>query len=195
VKEFEKPGLIPVETLKSILADCGENVRVYCGCRIHPPELVSIGSGSQIDENVRIVAGKSVNIGKHVHFAFDSSILGGGRCMVGDYVSIGVGVRLITGSEILSEGSLMNPTIPAEFRGVIRSSVAIERFATVFTGSVVFPGITIGEGAVVSAGSIVRRDLRPWVIYAGDPLVAVGRRNGEHVMKTAERLSCIDRGE
>lgn len=43
--------------------------------------------------------------------------------------------------------------------------------ADVFIGAraMVLPGVTIGEGAVVGAGSVVTRDVPPWMICAGNP--------------------------
>jgi acetyltransferase-like isoleucine patch superfamily enzyme len=36
-------------------------------------------------------------------------------------------------------------------------------------GASVLPGVTIGDGAVVGAGSIVTRDVEPWTVVAGNP--------------------------
>jgi len=33
----------------------------------------------------------------------------------------------------------------------------------------VFPGVTIGEGAVVAAGSVVTKDVAPWTVVGGNP--------------------------
>lgn len=31
------------------------------------------------------------------------------------------------------------------------------------------PGVTIGEGAVVAAGSVVTKDVEPWTVVGGNP--------------------------
>ena len=38
------------------------------------------------------------------------------------------------------------------------------------------PNITIGEGAVIGAGSFVNKDIQPWGIYAGSPARKIGER-------------------
>lgn len=45
----------------------------------------------------------------------------------------------------------------------------VKRRASIGSGAVILPGITIGEGAVVGAGSVVTRDVPPRTIVAGNP--------------------------
>ena len=186
--EFAPGVLVPGEVLNRVLRACGSDVKVYRGCRLSPPDRISIGDRAQIDEQVRIYAGEGVVIGRHVHFAFLSSISGGGTCEIGEFAGIGAGVRLLTGSEEI-HGGLTNPTVPQEFRTVRRARTVVGAHALVFTNSVVLPGVTVGEGAVVAAGSVVHRDLAPWGIYAGNPLVQVGVRDREPILAAAAALA------
>ena len=48
-------------------------------------------------------------------------------------------------------------------------SVKIEDDAWIGFNSVVLKGVTIGEGAIVGAGSVVTKDVAPWTIVAGNP--------------------------
>lgn len=152
------------------------------------PERVAVGDYSQIDEGVRIFAGEGVTIGRHVHLAFAGSISGGGRCLIHDFAGLGAGVRLITGTDVVDAGGLTNPTIPAPLRTVVRGSIEVGAHAVIFTNSVVWPNVSIGEGAVVAAGSVVHHSLKAWAIYAGYPLVQVGIRSAEIVLKKAQEL-------
>lgn len=174
--EFEDGVWLDEETVRGVVRQCGVGVKVYRGCRLLFPDGIVLGDYTQVDEGVRVFSGKGVWIGSHVHLAFGSSISGGGSCVIGDYAGIGAGVRVVTGTERVDRGGLTNPTVPCELRVVHRGSVIIESHAIVFTNSVVLPDVTIGEGAVVSAGSIVHHDLQPWTIYGGNPLVKIGVR-------------------
>ena len=46
-------------------------------------------------------------------------------------------------------------------------------------GALVMPGVTIGDGAVVAAGSLVSADVPPYAIVAGNPARVVRSRFGE----------------
>ena len=187
--------VIPVELLARWLKSVGRGVKVYVGCKLTPPGVISLGDFTQIDEGVRIYAGQEVVIGQHVHLAFGSSISGGGECVIDDFVGIGAGARLITGTEIVDGEALTNSTVPLQFRGVRRGKIRIGAHAVVFTNSVVFPDVEIGEGAVVAAGSAVHRSLKPWTIYAGNPLVPVGQRKRETILRLARELIDFKRND
>lgn len=54
--------------------------------------------------------------------------------------------------------------------------VAIMDHAWIGARAIILPGVTIGEGAVVSAGSVVSRDVPPYAIVVGNPAQVVGER-------------------
>ena len=47
--------------------------------------------------------------------------------------------------------------------------VSIEDNVFIFSNALIMPGITIGEGAIVLAGSVVTKDVEPWTIVGGNP--------------------------
>lgn len=47
--------------------------------------------------------------------------------------------------------------------------VIIEDDVWIGTGSIILPGVTIGRGSVVSAGSVVTKSIPPFCIYGGSP--------------------------
>jgi galactoside O-acetyltransferase len=185
---FSPGEQVPEDLLRARLRHCGAGVKVYAGARLVGAERIALGDRSQIDEGVRVFAGEGVEIGRHVHLAFGASISGGGRCEIGDFASVAAGVRLITGSDLADGSGLTNPTVPATLRAVRRDRVRIGAHAVLFTGVIVLPGVSIGEGAVVSAGAVVHRDLKPWAIYAGQPLVQIGVRPKETILRRAREL-------
>ena len=47
--------------------------------------------------------------------------------------------------------------------------VCIEDWAYIGAGSIILPGVTIGEGALVAAGSVVTKSVKPYTVVGGNP--------------------------
>lgn len=57
------------------------------------------------------------------------------------------------------------------------ASVHIGDDVFIFSNALVMPGVTIGEGAIVLAGSVVTKDVEPWSIVGGNPAKKIRERN------------------
>jgi len=64
---------------------------------------------------------------------------------------------------------LTGPTVPDRYRRPQRGAIKLGRHAIVGAGSVVLPGVELGEGAAVGALSLVSRSLPPWTVSVGVP--------------------------
>jgi galactoside O-acetyltransferase len=58
---------------------------------------------------------------------------------------------------------------PAAYTNVTGGKVHIRRFCQLGAGTVVMPGITVEEGTVTGACTLVKSDLKAWSIYTGIP--------------------------
>ena len=96
----------------------------------------------------------------------------------------------MTGTDDFKDWGFGNSTIPEKYRNTKRVPINIGRFCIVGANSVVLPGVTIGEGAMVGACSVVTRDLEPWGIYLGNNKIA--DRNKESVLETYNRFLMDD---
>ena len=47
--------------------------------------------------------------------------------------------------------------------------IVVEDYAYIGSGSLILPGVTIGEGALVAAGSVVTKSVPPRVVVGGNP--------------------------
>jgi acetyltransferase-like isoleucine patch superfamily enzyme len=56
-----------------------------------------------------------------------------------------------------------------EWDGVLSAPVVIRDKAWIGFNSILLKGVTIGEGAIVGAGSVVTKNVPPWTIVAGNP--------------------------
>ncbi|HYO67082.1 MAG TPA: DapH/DapD/GlmU-related protein [Archangium sp.] len=62
-------------------------------------------------------------------------------------------------------------------------------------GSIICPGVTIGEGSTIGAGSVVVKDIPPYVFAAGNPCRVIRPlRHSEHYARqhrhTVEQVYC-----
>ena len=135
----------------------GDDVKIAPEAVIRCPELVTIGDRCAIDEFTVVTT--QLRLGSFVHIGSHCSIIGGREsCFeMGDFSGLAAGCRIVCASDDFRGPSLINPMVPEEYRNVTNSTVRIGRFATLGTNVVVLPGVTIGEGTTVAAGTLVRR--------------------------------------
>lgn len=128
---------------------------------------VVIGPGTRIGSLTLIhrgtVIGAASLIGSHCNIC---------ECRIGDRVSIQTGCH-ITRGVIIEDDAFVGPgVIMLNDRLVGGADLAYPRIcrgAKVGGGSVILPGITIGEGAIVGAGSVVTHDVPAGAVVFGNP--------------------------
>jgi maltose O-acetyltransferase len=88
------------------------------------------------------------------------------KITIGDGVTIGLGVMILTSTHELDK---------REHRAgpVQRSPVVIGNGAWIGARSILLPGVTIGEGAIVNAGAVVNKDVAPNTRVGGIPAIQV----------------------
>lgn len=129
-------------------------------------ELLGKITDSEIDESVGVFTplyinyGKHTKIGKGVFINFDCIFLDLGGITIEDNVFIAPRVSL------LSEG---HPTSINDRHALIPKPIHIRENAWIGAGATIMQGVTIGENAVVAAGSVVSNDVPANVIVGGVP--------------------------
>jgi len=105
--------------------------------------------------------GAGTTIGRNVFVNQNCTFYDLGGLTIGDDVMIGPNVSLITSG---------HPIAPSERRaGVTASPIVIERNVWIAAGVTIIGGVTVGENAVIAAGSVVTKDVPPNVIAGGNP--------------------------
>lgn len=166
----------------------GRDVKIWPLAKIVFPELMSIGNSVIIDDFVFIMGSQNTNIGSFVHIASFVSITGGGRLIIEDFAGISSGTRVFTGDDDYLGGSLTGPTVPAKYRTPVRSFVHVKKHAIIGANSVILPGVTIGEGVAIGAGSFINRDCEPWTVYVGSPAKPIKDRPSAKILELEEKL-------
>ena len=154
----------------------GEHVNIHEWAKLIKEEVIQIGEGTQIDDFVLIYGGLGIVLGRYNHVCSFVSIVGGGELITGDYVGMAAGCRIMTGAHRHENGTRMVSTVPSEQQDILIGKVVLEKDVFLGTNSVVLPNVTIGEGAMIGAGSVVNRDVEPWTINIGVPVRTIGKR-------------------
>ncbi len=132
----------------------------------------SSGPGLRVNGSSRVTA--NTWLGRNVNMN-GLEIAGRGRVTIGDNFHSGPGCLLIPERHDYDGGE----AIPYDST---RVPLPIEIGDNVWLGSrvIVLGGVTIGEGAIVQAGSCVVRDIPPCAIAGGHPAVVFEHRDAEH---------------
>lgn len=151
----------PQAKLSRIAAD----VRLGKGVEIHDFVNLygcSIGDGTRIGTFVEIQ--RNATVGQHCKVSTHTFICEGvtieDECFIGHHV---VFVNDRYPAAVTDDGALQGPDDwqVAETRVCRRASIG--------SGAVVLCGVTIGEGALVGAGSVVTKDVEPYTVVVGNP--------------------------
>lgn len=132
------------------------HINMHSNCKIildRPGAEIVIGSNSRI-HGTCIHAYKSIRIGKNCLIAANTQIFDG------------------NGHDV----SLSNPSNRINTIGNAKP-IIIEDNVWIGANSIILPGVTLGEGCVVSAGSIVVKDVPPRCIVAGNPALPIIKNN------------------
>jgi acetyltransferase-like isoleucine patch superfamily enzyme len=166
---------LELEALGLICA--GDDVRIHSSVVIINPEALRIGNHVRIDPFCLLSASGKITLGDHIHIAAHCSLVGAAGIELEDFTGVSHGARLFSAIDDMSGTHLTGPTVSDELRNVQSGPITLKRHAVVGTNAVIFPGVTIGEGAIIGALSFVREDVPAWSIWAGVPAKHVGTRS------------------
>lgn len=126
----------------------------------------SIGRGVYIKPGLRVKFPWYLEVGEYSWLGEDLWIDNLAQVTIGAHACVSQGVYLCTGNHDWSSPNMK----------LFRRQITCERGSWVGAKSVICPGVTVGEGAVVGAGSVVSKDVPPFQIHAGNPARFVRRR-------------------
>ncbi|MFA6636885.1 MAG: acyltransferase [Candidatus Omnitrophota bacterium] len=165
----------------------GRNVKVSSKASIYDCHQIEIGENSRIDDFC-VLSGK-INIGKHVHLAPFCLIAGGIKGVtLEDFSGCAYGVQVFSQSDDYSGKAMTNSTIPARFRNELKKGVLIKKHCIIGAGSIIMPGVTLGEGTSVGAMSLIRKTTEEWSTYNGIPGVKIKDRRRDLLVLEKEFL-------
>lgn len=137
----------------------GRDVRVYAFANLYGCE---IGDESRIGAFVEIQ--KGAKIGSRVKISSHSFICEG--VVIEDEAFIGHGVVFI--NDLYPHATNQQGELQSEADWTCIPTV-VKRRASIGSNATILAGVTVGEGAIVGAGSTVTHDVAPGTIVAGNP--------------------------
>lgn len=148
---FFKSSLFPFNSLKLFL------LRLF-GC--------SLGKGVVIKPNVNIKYPWKLSLGNYVWIGEQVWIDNLDNVTIGNHVCISQGAILICGSHDYKKPSF----------DLITKEIILNDGVWVGTKSIILPGVVAESHAILSAGSVMSKNLENYTIYRGNPAKKVGLR-------------------
>ena len=148
---FFKSSLFPFNSLKLFL------LRLF-GC--------SLGKGVVIKPNVNIKYPWKLSLGNYVWIGEQVWIDNLDNVTIGNHVCISQGAILICGSHDYKKPSF----------DLITKEIILNDGVWIGTKSIILPGVVAESHAILSAGSVMSKNLENYTIYRGNPAKKVGLR-------------------
>jgi len=129
-----------------------------------------IGEGTRVHDQVnlyRCKVGKNCKIDSYVYM--EEGVVIGDNCKIRPFVFIPTGVTIGDDVFIGPNVTFTNDKYPKVKGEWTLLPTLIKRGASIGANSVILPGITIGEEALIGAGSVVTKDVPARAIASGNP--------------------------
>lgn len=128
----------------------------------------SMGSRVHVDVDFHCEYGRHIRVGSNVIINMNCTFVDNNIITIGDNVLIASNVQIYTATHSVMLSERVTPERPA-FCNTYALPVRICDGAWIGGGSILLPGVTIGEGSVVGAGSVVSRSIPPHCVAVGNP--------------------------
>lgn len=128
----------------------------------------SMGSRVHVDVDFHCEYGRHISVGSNVIINMNCTFVDNNRITIGNNVLIASNVQIYTATHSVMPGERVSPE-RAAFCNTYALPVRICDNVWIGGGAILLPGVTIGEGSVVGAGSVVTRSIPPHCVAVGNP--------------------------
>lgn len=193
---------IILKTTKNLILDSTSNINYNVSSRTNSKKyptrifksecnITSIGEGCQLYE---VHCYGDVNIGRFVSITGPGTVLKSlvSKINVGSFTSIGQNVCIVDFNHNIDRASNIFYNYifhEMNFDSDLKSNGEVNIGEDVWIGSntVILPGVTVGRGAVIGAGSVVTKNVSKYSIAIGNPAREIKRRFNEDVAQYLEK--------
>lgn len=137
-------------------------------------------------------------VGKYTYISAKSSVVYakiGNFCSIASNVGIGGGAHMldaVSTSPVFNKGRNLFGTNFANIDFLPYKTTIIGNDVWIGNRALILQGVTIGDGAVVGAGSVVTKDVEPYAIVAGNPAKVIRKRFDEETIEKLLELKWWD---
>jgi len=144
----------------------------YIHDHVAPRARMEIAGNPRIHPTASLRCGENIYLGKNSHINQYCCIWASrnSKIMLGDNLLMGPGVKIFSSNHGSKMGVPMNVQPPIERDIIIGNDVWLG------ANAVVVAGVTIGDGAIVAAGSVVTKDMPAYTIVGGIPAKPLKKR-------------------
>lgn len=140
---------------------------------------VSIGAGSSFDRNLWLDCGGDIDVPGEGFFTIGPRSYVGANAVIGAGAGVAIGADVLVGQSVNFHSELHRfdqLDRPIRAQGVGGQGIIVEDDVWIGAQVVVLDGVTIGQGAVIGAGSVVTRSIPPLQVAVGVPAKSVRSR-------------------
>ena len=161
--------------VKNNKVSIGDNSMVGCNFVFESDEgQINIGSNSYIGGGTTLISRDNISVGNNVTIAWG--------CTIYDHNSHSLDYRERQKDIERQNTDYRNGRnfISSKDWSVVKSKpITIKDNVWIGFDSVILAGVTVGEGSIIGARSVVRHNVEPWTVVAGNPAVVIKRLRDE----------------
>lgn len=167
----------------------GANVRISRKSSIYGAKNICLGNHVRVDDFTVVTAREEMVLGHYVHISCQSFLHGYRSIKIGNFSQVSSRVGLYTSSADCSGETFTNPLLPPGLAGTVEEGeIILGDYVIIGTGATVLQNVSIPDGAVVGANSLVNRSPEPWTISVGSPARFLKARKKETVLQQGKQI-------
>ena len=138
------------------------------------PKQIQIASEAVIKRGAHLCpcnTNASISIGQRTTIGYNTFIFASERIEIGDDCLVAPFVYLVDSDHSIARDTKIN------LQSNRKAAITVGNDVWIGVGAKILRGSTVGDGAVIAAGSVVRGDVPAYSIWGGAPAKAIGERS------------------